>query len=163
MKKNWLYLNPWNTVFGNYANVCTIISSFPSNIFGTLYISYVFMYLRYSSFYLINLFSVQIQSFSMNFVKWKEIYIYAQQTRKRILVMTLYVRMTSWLPAAVGLRTTFWLRYCIFLHISVTVMNLPSNVKWLIGNIGQFGYYRMNYDQVTWKNIIQQLNADHQV
>ena len=45
----------------------------------------------------------------------------------------------------------------------VTLTNLPSNLKWLIGNIGQFGYYRMNYDLETWKNIIQQLDINHQV
>ena len=30
--------------------------------------------------------------------------------------------------------------------ISVSLANLPSNIKWIIGNVGQFGYYRMNYD-----------------
>ena len=44
-----------------------------------------------------------------------------------------------------------------------TLSNLPSNIKWIIGNIGQDGYYRMNYDEETWQNIIQQLSFNHQV
>ena len=47
--------------------------------------------------------------------------------------------------------------------ISVSLPNLPSNIKWIIGNIGQFGYYRMNYDTETWENIIQQLKTNHLV
>ena len=47
--------------------------------------------------------------------------------------------------------------------ILATLSNLPSNTKWIIGNIGQNGYYRMNYDEENWQNIIQQLSFNHQV
>ena len=51
----------------------------------------------------------------------------------------------------------------IFYLLLVTLSNLPSNTKWIIGNIRQYGYYRMNYDEETWQNIIQQLSSNHQV
>ena len=45
----------------------------------------------------------------------------------------------------------------------VTLSNLPSNTKWIIRNIGQNGYYRVNFDEENWQNIIQQLSFNHQV
>lgn len=34
---------------------------------------------------------------------------------------------------------------------------------WLLGNINQTGYFRMNYDLHNWKLLIQQLHNNHQV
>lgn len=34
---------------------------------------------------------------------------------------------------------------------------------WLLGNINQTGYFRVNYDLPNWKLLIQQLHRNHQV
>lgn len=34
---------------------------------------------------------------------------------------------------------------------------------WLLGNINQTGYFRVNYDLQNWKLLIQQLQTNHQV
>ncbi|XP_074640169.1 aminopeptidase N-like [Tubulanus polymorphus] len=40
----------------------------------------------------------------------------------------------------------------------------PSDPStWIIANIAQCGYYRVNYDQKNWKAIIQQLKNNHKV
>ena len=64
---------------------------------------------------------------------------------------------------AIGLNESPQLLNSVVIIISVHLANLPSNIKWIIGNVGQFGYYRMNYDTETWENIIQQLKINHQV
>ena len=35
--------------------------------------------------------------------------------------------------------------------------------EWIIGNIGQFGYYRVNYDLVNWNRLLYQLKSNHTV
>ncbi|XP_060071986.1 aminopeptidase N-like [Ylistrum balloti] len=37
-----------------------------------------------------------------------------------------------------------------------------SDVDWVIGNIQQYGYYRINYDKANWRALIQQLKDNHQ-
>lgn len=42
--------------------------------------------------------------------------------------------------------------------------NYPSATdSWIIGNIEQYGVYRVNYDVGNWENLIKQLNKDHKV
>ncbi|KAL4227197.1 hypothetical protein ACF0H5_015170 [Mactra antiquata] len=38
-----------------------------------------------------------------------------------------------------------------------------SDEGWIIGNIEQYGYYRVNYDESNWKALIQQLKTKHEV
>ncbi|KAK7075138.1 hypothetical protein SK128_009536 [Halocaridina rubra] len=46
---------------------------------------------------------------------------------------------------------------------AITVSGLPSKDKWVVFNIQQTGFYRVNYDKQNWKLIIQQLKTDHRV
>ncbi|XP_027211538.2 aminopeptidase N [Penaeus vannamei] len=45
----------------------------------------------------------------------------------------------------------------------VTVSFLPPKDQWVIFNLQQAAYYRVNYDDHNWNLIIQQLKKDHQV
>lgn len=38
-----------------------------------------------------------------------------------------------------------------------------SNDEWMILNVNQVGYYRVNYDQRNWKLLIEQLNTDYKL
>ena len=46
---------------------------------------------------------------------------------------------------------------------SVTLPNIPSRALWVIGNVRQEMYYRVNYDEDNWDNLILQLERDHEV
>ncbi|MPC23578.1 Aminopeptidase N [Portunus trituberculatus] len=43
----------------------------------------------------------------------------------------------------------------------LTVTSLPPKDHWVIFNLQQTGYYRVNYDEHNWNLLIQQLLADH--
>ncbi|XP_068228789.1 LOW QUALITY PROTEIN: aminopeptidase N-like [Palaemon carinicauda] len=45
----------------------------------------------------------------------------------------------------------------------VTVSSLPSSEEWVIFNVQETGFYRVNYDDDNWNLIIQQLKTDHEV
>ncbi|XP_063609324.1 aminopeptidase N-like [Penaeus indicus] len=45
----------------------------------------------------------------------------------------------------------------------ITITSLPPNDQWVIFNLQQTGYYRVNYDDHNWNLLIQQLNDDHEV
>ncbi len=49
------------------------------------------------------------------------------------------------------------------LRRAVSIRNLGGNTRWVVGNVGVFGYYRVNYDETTWSSLIEQLNINHQV
>ena len=38
-----------------------------------------------------------------------------------------------------------------------------KDFKWVKGNADNQGYYIVNYDEAIWKNIIKQLQKDHEV
>ena len=43
----------------------------------------------------------------------------------------------------------------------ITIQNLPDSSQWVIFNVQETGYYRVNYDDNNWKLLIKQLKADH--
>lgn len=43
-----------------------------------------------------------------------------------------------------------------------TIQNAASG-DWIIANLNQVGYYRVNYDDKNWKAIIEQLSEDPNV
>ena len=42
------------------------------------------------------------------------------------------------------------------------MVNVNAN-DWIIGNLKQNGYYRVNYENGNWDKLIEQLNNDHTV
>ena len=46
-------------------------------------------------------------------------------------------------------------------HVAVTVSlaGIPANAEWLIGNVEQQGYFRVNYDLNNWNALLRQLNT----
>ncbi|XP_063887388.1 aminopeptidase N-like [Scylla paramamosain] len=43
----------------------------------------------------------------------------------------------------------------------ITIRSLPDSSQWVIFNVQETGYYRVNYDENNWKQLIKQLKADH--
>nr|WBG54457.1 aminopeptidase N-like protein [Austinograea rodriguezensis] len=43
----------------------------------------------------------------------------------------------------------------------ITIRSLPDGSQWVIFNVQQTGYYRVNYDDHNWNLLIQQLLTDH--
>ncbi|XP_063609325.1 aminopeptidase N-like [Penaeus indicus] len=46
---------------------------------------------------------------------------------------------------------------------SITITSLPPKEEWVIFNLQESGYYRVNYDDSNWDTLIQQLKDDHEV
>ena len=43
---------------------------------------------------------------------------------------------------------------------------LPTNIstlKWYKANYGAIGFYRVNYDDENWSNLLKQINVNHTV
>ena len=52
----------------------------------------------------------------------------------------------------------------VFISSQVSIANLPySSDAWILANVGQTGFYRVNYDQGNWEALAQQLRVDHVV
>ncbi|XP_025079132.1 aminopeptidase Ey-like [Pomacea canaliculata] len=47
-------------------------------------------------------------------------------------------------------------------ELNTSIPTLSSN-DWILGNIHQYGYYRVNYDTRNWEALIRQLQKDHQL
>ena len=47
---------------------------------------------------------------------------------------------------------------CIF---AVSLSGIPQNADWLVANIEQQGFFRVNYDEENWNSLIEQLKNDH--
>lgn len=45
----------------------------------------------------------------------------------------------------------------------ITITSLPPKDQWVIFNLQQTGYYKVNYDEHNWNLLIQQLVTDHNV
>ncbi|XP_068228252.1 aminopeptidase N-like [Palaemon carinicauda] len=45
----------------------------------------------------------------------------------------------------------------------ISIESLPAQDKWVIFNVQQIGYYRVNYDENNWNLLIQQLQTDLEV
>ena len=43
------------------------------------------------------------------------------------------------------------------------VQGIPDSETWLLANINQTGFYRVNYDVTNWNMLTQQLLTDHTV
>nr|XP_049616270.1 thyrotropin-releasing hormone-degrading ectoenzyme isoform X1 [Syngnathus scovelli] len=59
----------------------------------------------------------------------------------------------------VSSETLIWIHNKTETH----VMSEMDDKTWLLGNINQTGYFRVNYDLQNWKLLIEQLHADPQV
>lgn len=53
------------------------------------------------------------------------------------------------------------LKLLIF-FVSDTLKNLPNDT-WIIANVRQVGYYRVNYDSDNWELLLEQLLDNHTV
>lgn len=45
----------------------------------------------------------------------------------------------------------------------VSLAGLPEDAEWIIANIDQQGYYRVNYDSENWQKLIETLRTNHKV
>ncbi|CAG12385.1 unnamed protein product, partial [Tetraodon nigroviridis] len=61
--------------------------------------------------------------------------------------------------SAVGLETLIWINNQTETH---RIGEMDDNT-WLLGNINQTGYFRVNYDLQNWKLLIQQLHDNHEI
>lgn len=66
-----------------------------------------------------------------------------------------YVTSNEW-----DTPSTLWL---LRNNRTMTLASSVSSTGWVLGNYHSFGYYRVNYDDNNWANIINQLNTDHLV
>ncbi|KAK7063250.1 hypothetical protein SK128_000615 [Halocaridina rubra] len=46
---------------------------------------------------------------------------------------------------------------------SLQITGLPNMTQWIIINVQETGYYRVNYDSATWKMLHEQLKSNHSV
>lgn len=60
-----------------------------------------------------------------------------------------------------GKEYIHWLNESKAVLYNDTLPDLTVDGNWLIGNVQQYGYYRVNYDVPIWLNIIKQLKQDH--
>ncbi|XP_013400083.2 putative aminopeptidase-2 [Lingula anatina] len=49
------------------------------------------------------------------------------------------------------------------ISLNTTDLNNVGDDGWVIGNLQQYGYYRVNYDRKNWDNILNQLNTHHRM
>ncbi|XP_047482307.1 aminopeptidase N-like isoform X1 [Penaeus chinensis] len=59
-------------------------------------------------------------------------------------------------------ETTKPQRWMMDTEEQLTISSLPAKDKWVIFNVQETGYYRVNYDAENWNLIIQQLKDNHE-
>ncbi|XP_063596358.1 aminopeptidase N-like isoform X1 [Penaeus indicus] len=59
-------------------------------------------------------------------------------------------------------ETTKPQRWMMDTEEQLTISSLPAKDKWVIFNVQETGYYRVNYDVENWNLIIQQLKDNHE-
>lgn len=59
-------------------------------------------------------------------------------------------------------ETTKPQRWMMDTEQQLTISSLPAKDKWVIFNVQETGYYRVNYDAENWNLIIQQLKDQHE-
>lgn len=59
-------------------------------------------------------------------------------------------------------ETTKPQRWMMDTEQELTISSLPAKDKWVIFNVQETGYYRVNYDAENWNLIIQQLKDNHE-
>lgn len=59
-------------------------------------------------------------------------------------------------------ETTKPQRWMMDTEEQLTISSLPTKDKWVIFNVQETGYYRVNYDAENWNLIIQQLKENHE-
>lgn len=52
--------------------------------------------------------------------------------------------------------------YCLVFPVEVISASILQS-DWIIGNVRQYGYYRVTYSDENWNKLINQLNEDHTV
>lgn len=77
----------------------------------------------------------------------------------------------EWLKQSDSSSKTFFelIRFLVFLKllnleiIQLTTTSLDNNNGFILGNLDVSGFYRVNYDDINWNRIIQQLNNNKDV
>ncbi|MED6242731.1 hypothetical protein ATANTOWER_009020, partial [Ataeniobius toweri] len=69
------------------------------------------------------------------------------------------------LTVAVGNTSTVCLESLIWINSRTEIHKIGQmdDNTWLLGNINQTGYFRVNYDLQNWKLLIQQLHSNPQI
>lgn len=62
-----------------------------------------------------------------------------------------------------NLLTAFWGFCRCFFNTETHRIGQMDDSTWLLGNINQTGYFRVNYDLQNWKRLIQQLHSNPNV
>jgi len=51
----------------------------------------------------------------------------------------------------------------VWMNRGSALLNWPMSSGWIKANVGQIGYYRVNYEKENWRALCDQLNSDHRV
>lgn len=53
--------------------------------------------------------------------------------------------------------------HCLYVLPSETISANVQGSDWILGNVMQYGYYRVTYSDDNWNKLINQLDEDHKV
>ncbi|XP_060589330.1 aminopeptidase N-like isoform X2 [Ruditapes philippinarum] len=57
-------------------------------------------------------------------------------------------------------KDIIWMEEKVLMIADREIINLTLPGNWIIANLKQWGYYRVNYEETIWKNLIKQLMAN---